>query len=57
MEENIITTALDPAVGAAAEQSSNEMYTVSITNAVPDINKEDLIQDELHRAFITRLAT
>ena len=43
MEENKITTALDPAVGAAAEQSSNDMYTVSITNAVPEINKEDLI--------------
>ena len=46
MEENKITTALDPAVGAAAEQSSNNMYKVSITNAVPEINKEDLIRDE-----------
>ena len=41
MEENKITTALDPAVGAAAEQSSNDMYTVSITNTVPEINKDD----------------
>ena len=56
MEENKITTALDPAVGAAAEQSSNNMYTVSITNTVPEINKDDLIQDELDRAFITRIA-
>ena len=56
MEENKITTALDPAVGAAAEQSSNNMYKVSITNAVPEINKEDLIRDELDRAFITRIA-
>ena len=40
MDQKRITTAPVPAVGAAAEQSSSNMYVQSITDPVPEINGE-----------------
>ena len=39
MDQKRITTALNPAVGAAAEQSSLNMYAQSIANPSPEINE------------------
>ena len=39
MDQKRITTALNPAVGAAAEQSSLNMYAQSIANLSPEINE------------------
>ena len=40
------TTALNPAVGAAAEQSSQNMYVESIADLERKINEEMDLEDE-----------
>ena len=51
MDEIKKTTALEPAVGAAAEQSQSNMYTGSIADPGPEINRKIKKDTLCHRRW------